>query len=55
MGDIVLPASPIRFSDYASSEITFFPEVGANNHEIYADWLGLPADEIDQLAGDKVI
>ncbi len=55
MGDIVLPGSPIRFSDYDSSEVQFFPEIGANNQEVYGQWLGMKGDEVDRLAQEQVI
>ncbi len=55
MGDIVLPNSPIRFSDFDSSEVQFFPEVGANNREVYTAWLGLTETDVDRLAEEQVI
>ena len=55
MGDIVLPNSPIRFSDFDSSEVQFFPEVGANNREVYGEWLGLTEADVDRLAEEQVI
>jgi len=30
MGEIVLPSAPIRLSDYATEDVTFFPGVGAD-------------------------
>jgi len=55
MGDIVLPRAPIRFSDYDTPELEFFPEPGAHNDEVFADLLGLSADAIDTLRQGKVI
>ena len=55
MGDIVLPNSPIRFSDFDSSEVQFFPEVGANNREVYGEWLGLTEADVDRLVEEQVI
>ncbi len=55
MGDIVLPNSPIRFSDFDSSEVRFFPEVGANNREVYGAWLGLTETDVDRLVEERII
>ena len=55
LGDIVLPRSPIRLSDFESSDIEFFPEVGRDNDAVFADWLGLGETELAALARDRVI
>ena len=55
MGDIVLPSSPIRFSEYETPETEFFPSIGQHNHEIYGDWLGLEKKRIDALEEKGVI
>jgi len=55
MGDIVLPNSPIRFSDFDSSEVRFFPEVGADNREVYGAWLGLTETDVDRLVEERII
>ena len=55
MGDIVLPGSPVRFSDYDSSTIHFYPEVGADNREVYGTWLGYSEADVDRLAEEQVI
>jgi len=54
LGEVVLPTSPIRFSDYGLTEPEFFPEVGAHNEEIYSA-LDLSADEIAELKAAGVI
>lgn len=54
LGELVLPTSPIRFSDYDATELEFFPEVGANNEEIYSG-LDLSAEEIASLKSSGVI
>jgi crotonobetainyl-CoA:carnitine CoA-transferase CaiB-like acyl-CoA transferase len=54
LGEIVLPTSPIRFSDYAMTEPEFFPEVGAHNEEVYGA-LNLSAEDIDRLKAAGVI
>jgi len=55
MGEIVLPNSPIRFSDYEYSEVQFFPEVGAHNDDVYSSWLGLSGEELESLKQNQVI
>jgi len=55
LGDIVLPNSPMRFSDFDSSQVQFFPEVGVNNSEIYRTWLDMDEAQIDELRDRQVI
>ncbi len=54
MGEVILPTSPIRFSDYDSPELEFFPEVGADNEEVYGA-LNLSVEEIASLKSSGVI
>ena len=55
IGELVLPSSPIRYSDYESPPLTFFPEKGAHNDEIYGTWLGLDDSQLTELRSSKVI
>ena len=55
LGDLVMPSSPIRYSDYATTDVTFFPQVGAHNRDVYRDWLRLDENEIARLAERQVI
>jgi crotonobetainyl-CoA:carnitine CoA-transferase CaiB-like acyl-CoA transferase len=55
MGEIVLPAAPIRLSEYPAGEVSFFPGIGANNADVLRDWLGLSDAEIAGLSEEKVI
>lgn len=55
MGDVVLPSSPIRFSEYEASALSFFPELGANGAEALKEWLSMSEAEIQALADDDVI
>lgn len=55
MGRIVLNNSPIRFSDYDYSDLEFFHPLGADNDDVYADWLDLTQGEIAALKKDSVI
>ena len=49
LGKIVLPSSPIRYSEYQRHEVDFFPEPGEHNEAIYLDQLGLSNEELDEL------
>ncbi len=55
MGDITLPSSPIRYSEYDTPDTEFFPSVGEHNYEIFSDWLGLENQQIDELKQKGVI
>ncbi len=55
LGGINLPTAPIRYSDYSSPALSFYPEPGADNKAIYGERLGLTGDAIDALASDGVI
>ena len=54
LGEIVLPTSPIRFSDYDMTEPEFFPEVGAHNEEVYGA-LDLSSEDLERLKAGGVI
>ena len=54
LGDVVLPSSPIRFSDFDSVDLEFYPEMGAHNEEVYAG-LGLSPEDISHLKSAGVI
>lgn len=55
MGEVILPSSPIRLSEFPPTPLEFFPEIGGNSAEILSDWLGMSEAEIESLAADKVI
>ena len=55
IGDVVLPSSPIRLSEFPPVPLAFFHEPGADNAEVLSDWLGMEAAEIAALAEEKVI
>jgi crotonobetainyl-CoA:carnitine CoA-transferase CaiB-like acyl-CoA transferase len=54
LGDVVLPTSPIRFSEYDLTEPEFFPEIGAHNDEVYGG-LNVSAEDLDRLKAAGVI
>jgi len=55
MGEVILPTSPIRYSDYDRLEIEFYPEPGVDNESIYSGLLGLPSGEWAELKQADVI
>ena len=55
IGDIVLPSSPIRLSEFPPVPLEFFHEPGADNAEVLADWIGMGADEVAALAKEGVV
>ncbi len=55
MGDLVIPNSPLRFSEYEPNTVDFFPPVGAHNEDVFQGWLGLSPEEINALHNDEVI
>ena len=55
IGDIVLPSSPIRLSEFPPVPLEFFHEPGADNEDVLVDWLGMGDAAIAALAEEKVI
>ena len=53
-GELTVPASPIQMS---ASRVPVRPSPlhGANNEEIYGDWLGLSASEVAKMRAENVI
>ena len=54
-GDIVVPTSPLRYHDADRVETTPSPTAGQHNQEVFGDWLGLSAGEVEQLKVKGVI
>lgn len=54
-GDMVLPRSPLRFSETPLPPIEPSGDVGRDNAAIYCDWLGISRSEFERLASDGVI
>jgi crotonobetainyl-CoA:carnitine CoA-transferase CaiB-like acyl-CoA transferase len=44
----------VRFGGRAP-EITPAPLLGQHTHEVLGEWLGLDADQVDQLGKDSII
>ena len=55
MGDVTLPASPLRLLDYDRLPVEFYPEPGAQGRDILSEWLGMSEPAIDDLAEAGVI
>lgn len=55
LGDVILPSSPIRLSEFPPTPLEGFHEPGDDNVEVLADWLGLDEAEIAALTDEKVI
>lgn len=55
LGEIVVPTSPLRFHGADTVETVPSPRVGQHNGDVYGEWLGLSAEEIEQLRQDGVI
>ena len=54
-GDMVLPRSPLRFSEAPLPVIEPSGDVGRDNAAIYCDWLGKSHGEFERLESDGVI
>ena len=55
LGEIVVPATPLRLHGTDPVAAGPSPTVGQHNAEIYGDWLGLSAAEIAELREIGVI
>ena len=55
LGEIVVPTSPLRFHGADKVETVPSPRVGQHNGDVYGEWLGLPAEEVEGLRRDGVI
>lgn len=49
LGDLVLPASPMRYDGVAIDELRPSRELGADNAAVYQGWLGLGDQEFEEL------
>lgn len=55
LGEIVVPTSPLRFHGAEKVETVPSPRIGQHNGDVYGEWLGLSAEEIEALRRDGVI
>ncbi|MCB1743811.1 MAG: CoA transferase [Gammaproteobacteria bacterium] len=55
MGEVVLPSSPLRLSEFPTSALCFFPEPGEHTRAVLQDWLGMSDADVDALVADAVV
>jgi len=55
LGDLVLPASPMRYDGEAIEELRPSKELGADNASVYKGWLGLSDDDFAALERSEAI
>ena len=55
MGDIVLPAGPIRYDRSTNREINLEPQLGQHTTEVLSDWLKMSKDAIAELRSFNAI
>lgn len=55
LGKMVVPRSPIRYQGSEFPEFRVAAELGEHNREIYGEWLGIDASELEQLRADGTI
>ena len=55
LGDVVLPSSPLRFSDTPDPEVRVEPELGEHTDVVLGEWLGLGDERIAALRKDGVV
>ncbi|MGD0074875.1 MAG: CoA transferase [Candidatus Binataceae bacterium] len=53
-GEVTMPACPVKLED-SSVPLVSAPLLGQHNREVYAEYLGLGAGDLDQLKADGVI
>ena len=53
-GKVVIPGWPVKLSD-SHVAVTSSPLLGADNADIYGEWLGLSKADLEALKKDQVI
>jgi crotonobetainyl-CoA:carnitine CoA-transferase CaiB-like acyl-CoA transferase len=54
-GRIVVQNSPIRYEGLAPMPLVPSSPLGAQNRDVYCDWLGLSEQELDELRKDGTV
>jgi CoA:oxalate CoA-transferase len=55
LGEIVLPSSPIRLSEFETSAIRVYPEKGGDTASVLSEWLDLDDAKIAELSSNGVV
>jgi CoA:oxalate CoA-transferase len=55
LGLLTVPQTPIRFRGTEPPPLEPSAALGAHNDEVYGDWLGLDAAELEELRADRII
>jgi CoA:oxalate CoA-transferase len=55
LGEVILPSSPIRFSDYEAASVRLFPQPGEHNAEVLKEWLALSDADVTDLQTKGVL
>ncbi len=55
LGEVVLPRSPIRLSEYEMAGLEFYPQLGEHNREVLGGLLGMSDTDIAALEAEGVI
>jgi formyl-CoA transferase len=53
-GKVVIPGWPVKMSD-SYVKVTSSPVLGANNADVYQEWLGLSKSDLEALKRDGVV
>jgi formyl-CoA transferase len=53
-GKVVIPGWPVKLSD-SYVQVRSSPLLGADNADVYGEWLGLSKGDLDALKKDRVI
>ena len=54
-GRIAAARSPLRFENQELTKLKPSADLGAHNHEVYGEWLGISDEELEKLKSEKVI
>ena len=54
-GRIAAARSPLRFENQELTKLKPSADLGAHNHEVYGEWLGISDEELEILKSEKVI
>lgn len=55
LGPLILPTSPLRYDNQPPPDIVPSKELGADNHDVYCNWLGLDEAQLGALRREGVV